>query len=124
MVPAMPAWRRASLAVLLLGAAACSSSGISPAVLQTWVGKPVTGLRQEWGAATRELPDSGLTLYIYEELERRTGQSFEQPNPEQRPNKDEMVLRLGAVPPRVYVRSYLFWADRDGKIVRAEVRQP
>ena len=59
---------------LLVGAgllllAGCASKGLRPDELEQWVGRPSTALEKAWGPATREVPDQGLRLLVYEELE-------------------------------------------------------
>jgi hypothetical protein len=92
--------------------------------LQAWVGRPVAALRQEWGAPTREVQDDGLRIVIYEQLERNTPRSFTNPAPRARDAAIQDLVNEGARGPTVYVRSYLFWVNAEGAIIRADVRQP
>lgn len=110
-----------------VGAATACSSGIRPEVLQGWVGRPAAALERAWGPATREVPDGDLRVLIYEEVERSTSRTFEN-TATSRTGGTYAAAAVAAQeayrPPTVYVRSYLFWVNRDGTIVNAMVRQP
>jgi hypothetical protein len=116
------------LAVTLV--AGCGG-GIRPEVLKSWVGRPAAALEKDWGPATREVPDGDLRILVYEEVERaRDGKSsnFDQQDPGGYSRDVHHQAQLAAErayhAPRVYVRSYLFWVDREGKIVNSMVRTP
>ncbi len=116
------------LALALLLAAGCASSGIRPEVLQAWVGRPVAALEKDWGPPTREVQDGQTRILVYEELERKSTKStFDDADPS-RPRGTYGVAQLTANQayqgPTVYVRSYLFWVNRDDTIVHAAVRTP
>ena len=111
-----------TLAVGLVGG--CSGA-VRPAVVQAWVGRPAAALQQEWGSATREVEDAGLRLLIYDQVERASGTTFRpqtSASPLAAANTGATTSETGSL--TVYVRSYLFWVNRDGTIVRAEARQP
>jgi hypothetical protein len=115
---------------LALALAAGCGGGIRPEVLKGWVGRPAASLEKDWGPATREVPDGDLRILVYEEVERqRTGPNtqFDYQDPyasrdihHQAQKAAEEAYRA----PRVYVRSYLFWVDREGKIVHTAIRTP
>jgi hypothetical protein len=111
------------LAALVAAGAGCARGGLSPQEVQAWVGRPAAELVRAWGVPTREVPDQGLRVLIYEELERATGSSFGAQTISPR------EARAAGVPteapsPVVYARSYLFWVDAAGTIVRSQIRQP
>lgn len=119
----MRAWGLA-LALALVGAAC--ASGIKPEALRAWIGRPAAELERDWGAATREVPDGDLRILVYEEVERRVGRNFETTAAGR---QDAYAAAAAAAQeayrvPTVYVRSYLFWVNRDGTIVNSMVRQP
>lgn len=117
--------RRVWLVALALGLAAGCGGGVRPEVVQGWVGRPVTALRQDWGPPTREVEDGANRILIYEEIERRsTGASFQAPRQTSRNDPPESVSQDSYRGPRVYARSYLFWVNREGAIVHVDVRQP
>jgi hypothetical protein len=108
----------------LLGLTACATH-LGPEALQAWVGKPAAALTRDWGPATREVPDGDRRLLIYEEMDRSSRTDFRtrQPNMRNTYGRAEEADQLPP-PPSVYVRSYLFWVDRDGVIVQSTVRTP
>jgi hypothetical protein len=115
------------LAVAL--AAGCSSGGVRPEALKGWVGRPAATLEKDWGPATREVPDGDLRILVYEEVERqRTSGVFDQQDPggyaRDIHHQAQRAAQEAYHAPRVYVRSYLFWVDREGKIVHSMVRTP
>jgi hypothetical protein len=114
--------RRLTLALLLALLAGCGG-GIKPEALQTWVGRPSAALEKDWGPPTREVPDGDQRILIYEEVETRRRNSAldgtktavsrgEAQQAEQNTPRESMVS----------VRSYQFWVDAAGTIVRATVR--
>jgi hypothetical protein len=115
------------LAVVL--AAGCGG-GIRPEVLKGWVGRPAASLEKDWGPATREVPDGDLRIMVYEEVERQRygNNAFDQADPggyhRDIHHEAQKAAELAYHAPRVYVRSYLFWVDREGKIVHTAVRTP
>jgi hypothetical protein len=127
MATACPSVQVRALALgLALLAGACSSA-VRPEVLQAWVGRPASALRQEWGPPTREVAaDAGQRLWIYEQVERRTGGTFATTQSASR--WDDPAVRQAAEDAARratnYVRSYLFWVGPDGAVARAEIREP
>lgn len=116
------------LALALALAAGCASSGIRPEVLQAWVGRPAAALEKDWGPPTREVQDGETRILVYEEVERKSTKStFDDADPA-RARGTYGVAQLAANEayrsPTVYVRSYLFWVNREGRIVHAAVRAP
>jgi len=113
------------IGLALAGLPACAT-GIGPEALQAWVGKPATALAQDWGPATREVREGDRRILIYEQIERSSATDFQTRRPTQRntygraQEADQLVLSA----PTVYVRSYLFWVNRDGVIVQSAVREP
>jgi hypothetical protein len=104
-------------------AAACTRGGLPPEQVQAWVGRPATDLTRAWGAPTREVTDQGLRVLIYEELERASGSTF---SSQRISPREARAAGVPAEPPSpiVYARSYLFWVDAAGTIVRSQIRQP
>jgi hypothetical protein len=113
-------------AVAALGLAACSRGGLPPEQVQAWVGRPAGDLVRAWGEPTREVDDAGQRVMIYEELERNQAQSFEKTVTARQAGSAAAAEAANAAirGPRVYARSYLFWVDAAGAIVRAQIRQP
>jgi hypothetical protein len=115
-----------ALATVALGG--CADTGVKPEELQAWVGKPAAALEKDWGPATREAEDGDLRILIYEEVEKRSSSSFENAAPAARYLGPTALAHAAAQEayriPTVYVRSYLFWVDRQGTIVNSTVRQP
>ena len=118
-----------TIRLLLIGAAAvtmaagCSSAPISPEQLQTWVGRPIADIEREWGPATREVADGSQKILVYEHLESKSGTDFQKPPEAGGARRMAQQTANDAVRgPTVYARSYLFWVDAAGKIVRAELR--
>lgn len=125
-VPGPPVVRRL---VLLLGAGlglwvGCAGSGVSPEELGRWVGRPAASLEKAWGPATREVSDDGLRLLVYEELEAKRGINTQGGGTGTKTMQQNInaQTQANAHPPQSYVRSYLFWVDGTGKIVRTDVR--
>jgi hypothetical protein len=118
----------AVLAVATLALAGCAAGGVKPEALQTWVGKSAAALEKDWGPATREAEDGELRILIYEEVEKQTTSNFENAAPAARYLGPTALAHVTAQEayrlPTVYVRSYLFWVNRQGTIVNATVRQP
>jgi hypothetical protein len=109
-----------------LAAAACAA-GVHPAVLKAWVGKPATALEAEWGTPTRETQDGDVRVLIYEEVERRRGKTqFDDQDPSRVRGSGYTAAAAEEAykAPRVYVRSYLFWVNREGTIVHSAARTP
>src|SRR5262245_23023978 len=120
---------RFALALTLL--AGCATRGIAPETLKRWVGKPAASLEKDWGPATREVPDGDLRILVYEEIEQKTRQSnFDTQDPSQfRGSQSSYLAGQEAANkayhmPKVYVRSYLFWVNREGTIVNSAVHTP
>lgn len=118
--------RRACLALLLAaGLAGGCAQGLSAPQLQAWVGRPATELSADWGNPTREVTDEGLRVLIYEELDAAGKPTFAGGETrESRENRMTSRYMSSYRGPQVYARSYLFWVDDKGAIVRAERRQP
>jgi hypothetical protein len=111
-----------------LAVAACAA-GVHPAVLKAWVGKPATALEAEWGTPTRETQDGDVRVLVYEEVERRHVKTqFDDQDPSRTRGSGYSAAAAAAEEaykaPRVYVRSYLFWVNREGTIVHSAVRTP
>src|SRR5262245_39630588 len=110
-------------------AAGCGG-GVRPEVLNGWVGRPAASLEKDWGPATREVPDGELKILVYEEVERQRGHQsqFDQQDPggyhKDIHHEAQKAAERAYHAPRVYVRSYLFWVDHEGKIVHTAVRTP
>jgi hypothetical protein len=102
----------------------CASSGLRPDEVERWVGRPATALEKAWGPATREVPDQGLRLLVYEELENRRAISTQGGGTSTRSMQSSINTQANATayPPQVYTRSYLFWVDTAGTIVRTDTR--
>jgi hypothetical protein len=110
----------------LVGLGAGCSVELGAADLQKWVGRPAATLRQEWGPPTREVVDGAQRVLVYEQLDRPIKRDFDtkgQPR-ERDPHYGQLRAIEAAERPGVYVRSYIFWVDAEGAIVRTEVRQP
>ena len=112
--------RRLTLVLVLLALAACG--GVPPPVnIQPWVGRSAADLAREWGTPTRELPDKGQRILVYEEMVQTRVKDFSQ---------DTSRRNVGAGPPptttnfSAYARSYLFWVDASGKITQTQTREP
>src|SRR5262245_49092520 len=120
--------RRAALVVGLMafGLVACSRGGLPPAQVQAWVGRPAADLVKSWGAPTREITDAGQRILIYEEIEKNRDQNFERTVTARQAGSAAAAAQANAeaMGPTVYARSYLFWVDDAGAIVRAQIRQP
>ena len=114
------------LAVAGLGLAACTRGGVPPEQVQAWVGRPAADLVKSWGAPTREVDDAGQRVLIYEEMERNSNTNFEKTVTARQAGSAAAAeaARQAALGPTVYARSYLFWVDGAGAIVRAQIRQP
>jgi nucleoid-associated protein YgaU len=117
--------RAVVISVIGLALAACHG-GLPPEQVQAWVGRPASALVQAWGAPTREVDDAGQRVLIYEEMERSQGAQFAG----QTTNRSAGSMQAAEAQnnalrgPIVYARSYLFWVDPGGKIVRTEIRHP
>jgi hypothetical protein len=120
--------RRAALVVgfLVLGLTACSRGGLPPERVQAWVGRSAADLTREWGTPTREVDDAGQRVLIYEEMERNQNLAFEKQVTARQAGSAQAAAALNAAAqgPTAYARSYLFWVDAAGAIVRAQIRQP
>jgi len=127
---------RLGLVVTLALAAGCGGyTGLRPEALQKWVGRPATSLQKDWGPATREVEDGDLRILVYEEMQQKGsyykgGFETENQDPSRyRQGGADYVAAAEAAQkayraPTVYVRSYLFWVDREGTIVNSAVRTP
>ncbi len=118
--------RRRHLLLLLgtLGLAACAS-GIPPERVQAWVGRPATDLRSAWGTPTREVADGDLRILIYDEYERISGADFQRQTTVRAAGGAQAAIDANnALQAQGYARSYLFWVNPAGVIVRSEIRHP
>jgi hypothetical protein len=116
--------RTLTVGLVALGLLACNRGGLPPEQIQAWVGRPAAQLVREWGPATKELDDAGQRVLVYEEVERTGSAEFSryvstrstgtQPTP-------PPTTTLGY---HSYARSYLFWVDAAGTIVRSHIHQP
>ncbi len=127
----MEGMRRVALVVgfLVLGSlalAACSRGGLPPEQVQAWVGRPAADLVKTWGAPTREVDDAGQRVLIYEEMEKNETLAFEKTVTARQAGSAAAAAQANAAAmgPRVHARSYLFWVDGAGAIVRALIRHP
>jgi len=118
--------RRRHLLLLLVtvGLAACAS-GIPPERVQAWVGRPATDLRNAWGTPTREVTDGDQRILIYDEYERISGADFQRQVGVRAAGSAQAAMEVNnALQAQGYARSYLFWVNPAGVIVRSEIRQP
>jgi hypothetical protein len=113
-------------AVITLGLVACSRGGLPPEQVQAWVGRPAVDLVRAWGAPTREVDDAGQRVMIYEEMEKNQKPAFEKTVTTRQAGTAAAAeaANQAARGPTVYARSYLFWVNPAGAIVRAQIRQP
>lgn len=120
--------RHLLVALLALAGASGCARGLSPEELRVWVGRPVAVLEKDWGSATREVQDGDLRVLIYEEVTKNTARSFERAGPAVRALGPYGAAQAAAQEayrlPTVYVRSYLFWVNPEGRIVNSAVHQP
>lgn len=109
-----------------LGLGACTRGGLPPEQVQAWVGRPAADLVKAWGAPTREVDDAGQRILIYEEVEKNYHTNFEKTVTARQAGSAAAAeqANAAAVGPKVYARSYLFWVDGAGAIVRSQIRQP
>jgi hypothetical protein len=118
--------RRLVVALTVLGLSACTHGGLPPEKVQAWVGRPAGDLVRAWGAPTREVNDGGQQVLIYEEVERNQSLPFDKRITvrDAGTTADAAAANAAVQGPTVYARSYLFWVDAAGAIVRAQIRQP
>ena len=92
------------------------------------MGRPAAAIQQEWGPATREIVDGDLRILVYEQVERRTSSDFQSPAATRASGGAAGLAQAAAADayrsPTVYVRSYLFWVNREGTIVHSDMREP
>jgi len=107
-----------------LGLTACARGGLPPERVQAWVGRPAAELVREWGAPTKEVDDGGQRLMVYDEIERGKGLRFDQTVTAREAGSTSAAktANTSIQGPTVYARSYLFWVDAAGAIVRAQIR--
>lgn len=114
---------------LVLVLAGCAA-GVDPQVVKAWEGRPAATLEKDWGPPTRETQDGDLRIMIYEEVSKRKASEnkFDAQDPSRmRGTNYDLAYQQAQEAykaPRVYVRSYLFWVNREGNIVHAVVRTP
>jgi len=126
----MGAMASALAVTLALGLAfAGCAAGVDPQVVKAWEGRPAATLEKDWGPPTREAQDGDLRIMIYEEVSKRNPQTvFDAQDPSRmRGTNYDLAYQQAQEAykaPRVYVRSYLFWVNREGNIVHAAVRTP
>jgi hypothetical protein len=117
-----------SALVLVLGVAGCGPVAIPPEVLQRYVGRPAADLKKDWGEPSREVPDGDLRILVYEELRESSPGDFQNPRGTvYKPRSSGTGLEAPSDREKgltVYVRSYLFWVNREGLVVRTTVREP
>ncbi len=114
------------LSLALWGYVGCSSA-LRPEILQAWVGRPAAALEQDWGPATRQVRDGELQVLIYEEVEKSLRRDFETtvvPRTRTPYEAAQIAAKEAYLAPTLYVRSYLFWVNREGTIVHAKMHQP
>jgi len=113
------------LAATVLALIACErSTALRPEVLQRWVGRPAATLEKDWAPATREVKDAGQRVLIYEELDRASREINTRGGGTTTRTMESAIqtqANATAFGLKVYVRSYLFWVDPAGTIVRTEV---
>lgn len=120
---------RVAVGILILaslGLSGCVRGGLSNEQVQAWVGRPSADLEKAWGVPTREVTDAGQRVLIYEEIERNTDPNFEKTITARQAGSAAAAAAANAaiLDVKVYARSYLFWVDSAGAIVRAQIRQP
>jgi hypothetical protein len=117
-------WRALTVGLVAIGLLACNRGGLPPEQVQAWVGRPAAELERAWGPATKEVTDAGQRVLIYEEVERTGSAEF---------SREVSPRSAGTGPPppppstlgySSYARSYLFWVDAAGTIVRTQIRRP
>ncbi len=90
-----------------------------------WVGRPAASLEKDWGPATREAQDGDLRLLVYEEVQKQSRSGMlDGSGTASRKAEAESETDKKYSGPRIHVRSYLFWVNPDGTIVRSTVRNP
>jgi hypothetical protein len=94
--------------------------------VQAWVGRPAGDLVKAWGVPTREVDDAGQRVLIYEEMARNEALNFDQRVTARQAGSAQAAEAANAAAqgPAVHARSYLFWVDAAGAIVRAQIRTP
>jgi hypothetical protein len=108
------------------GLGACTRGGVPPEQVQAWVGRPAGDLVKAWGAPTREVDDAGQRVLIYEEMARNEALPFDKRVTARQVGSAQAAEAANAAAqgPAVHARSYLFWVDAAGAIVRAQIRTP
>jgi hypothetical protein len=108
------------------GLIACTRGGLPPEQVQAWVGRPAGDLVRAWGPPTREVDDAGQRVLIYEEIEQGKNPVFQSRVTAREAGGVSAAEAANAAlrGPAVYARSYLFWVDATGQIVRTQIRQP
>ena len=114
-----------AVAFTLLAFGGCLPGGVPPEKVQAWVGRPAGDLVREWGTPTRELDEAGQRVLIYDEFERTRATEFQRQVTVRQAGSAEAAAaaNTAAQGPHTYTRSYLFWVDPSGAIIRAEIRQ-
>ena len=127
----MNGMRRARVAVGILilgslGLSGCMRGGLSNEQVQAWVGRPSADLVKTWGVPTREVTDADQRILVYEEIEQNPNLNFEKTVTARQAGSAAAAAAANAAAAdvKVYARSYLFWVDSAGAIVRAQIRQP
>jgi hypothetical protein len=117
-------WRALTVGLVAIGLLACNRGGLPPEQVQAWVGRPAAELERAWGPATKEVTDAGQRVLIYEEVERTGSAEFSR-------EVSQRSAGYGPPPPppstvgySSYARSYLFWVDAAGTIVRTQIHRP
>ena len=118
-------WTAAVALVLLAGCV--RSTAVRPEVLESFVGRPATALEKAWGPPSREVPDGGQRLLIYEQMDRRDAVDVARSDSTKRSatqNSVQTQTNATVNPGKVYARSYRFWVDAAGTVVRWAVHEP
>ncbi len=115
--------RLVALGLVVALASGCAS-GVRPEALQAWVGRPAAALEKDWGPPTREVQDGEMRILIYEEVEKRASSAFQGTASAFRRGATQADTDETYRSPTIYVRSYLFWVNREGTIVQSARRTP
>jgi hypothetical protein len=111
------------VAFAAFGVLGCNRGGLPPEKVQAWVGRPAAELVREWGLPTKEVMDDGQRVLIYEEVERAEAQEFAR-DVSPRQAREGLPTPAPAAAYSAYARSYLFWVDAAGQVVRTQIRKP
>jgi len=117
------------LGLVLVAAVGCADKGVKPEEMEAWVGRPAATLEKNWGNATREVQDGDLRILIYEEVGKGKPLNFNESTGTSRffggsAGAGHIIATEVYRTPTVYVRSYIFWVNREGTIVSSAIRNP